>query len=101
MDTNELIAQAKARFDHASARRIMREKYQAKMYFAHAGGMWCAGPELQMTLMSCPGDEAVLLDYYEKPIKIKVADLLRESQTRWQEQMTAWLIEYQEQSRQR
>lgn len=101
MDTNDLLVQAKARFDHASARRVLKERYQAKMYFAHAGGMWCAGPELQMILMSCPGEEAVLLDYYEKPVKVNVADLLSLSQTRWQEQMTAWLLEYQEYARQR
>ena len=46
MNTDELVAHARARFDHAAARRTLKEKYQAKLTFAHAGGMWSAGPEL-------------------------------------------------------
>ena len=46
MNTDNLIAHARARFDHAAARRVLKEKYEAKMLFAHAGGMWRAGPEL-------------------------------------------------------
>ena len=44
MDTDNLIAHGRARFDHTAARRILQEKYQAKLTFAYAGGMWSAGP---------------------------------------------------------
>ena len=94
MDTDALIAHVRTRFDHESQRRILREKYQARMLFAHAGGMWCAGPELQTTLLTCPDTEAVVLDLYENPIKITVSELLSLSQQRWQEQMTAWHLEW-------
>ena len=40
MDTNQLISHSKARFDHQAAKRVLKEKYQAKMIFAYAGGMW-------------------------------------------------------------
>jgi hypothetical protein len=40
MDTDQLISHARGRFDHAVAKRVLKEKYQAKMIFAHAGGMW-------------------------------------------------------------
>ena len=53
MDTDNLIAHGRARFDHAAARRILREKYQAKLTFAYAGGMWSAGPELLTLLKLC------------------------------------------------
>lgn len=96
MDTENLIAHARARFDHAAARRTLKEKYEARMIFAHAGGMWRAGPELQTTLLTCPDSSAVILDLYQNPIKINTKELYAISQQRWQEQMTAWLIEYEQ-----
>jgi hypothetical protein len=101
MDTNELISHSRARFDHHQARMVLKEKYQAKMTFAYGGGMWRAGPELQNTLLTCPGTEAVLLDLYETPIKVDTRELMTLSQQRWQEQMNAWLVEYEELNRNR
>jgi hypothetical protein len=101
MDTEQLIAYSRARFDHEAAKRTLKEKYQGKLTFAHAGGMWRAGPELQNTLLTCPGPEAVILDLYENPVKIVTGDLMAMSQQRWQEQMTAWLVEYEQLSRKR
>jgi len=101
MDTNELYEHGRARFEHAAQRRLLKEKYQAKMLFAHAGGMWQAGPELQTILLACPDVEAVILDLYETPIKVNTRELFAESQQRWQEQMNAWLIEHDEISRKR
>jgi len=94
MDTNELIAHGRARFEHAAARRLLRERYQAKMLFAYAGGMWQAGPELLTVLAVIDQPEAVILDLYQIPVKITVDELRDLVQQRWQEQMTAWLIEY-------
>ena len=101
MDTENLIAHARARFDHEAAKRVLREKYQAKLLFAYKGGMWRAGPELQTTLLTCPGPEAVLLDLYENPVKVDTKELYAISQQRWQEQMNAWLVEYEQLSRNR
>lgn len=101
MDTNNLIAHARARFDHEAAKRVLKEKYQAKMLFAYNGGMFRAGPELQSTVLTCPDTEAVILDLYENPVKINTRELLAASQTRWQEQMNAWLVEYTEMSNKR
>jgi hypothetical protein len=101
MNTNELVAHSRARFDHAAARRVIKEKYEARMLFAHAGGMWRAGPELQTTLLTCPDSEAVILDLYENPIRINIQELLVLSQQRWQEQMNAWLVEHQQLNQQR
>ena len=101
MDTEQLISHARSRFDHATARRVLKEKYQAKMMFAHAGGMWSAGPELLNTLMCCPGTESVILDLYGNPVKIITTELFNLAQQRWQEQMTAWLIEHEELAKKR
>ena len=97
MDPTEITQKVKARFDHELARRILKEKYQTKMVFAHAGGMWRAGPELQSTIFTCgTTSEVVLLDLYETPVKINADELMRLSQERWQEQKNAWLLEYEQ-----
>lgn len=97
MDTHEIYQHGRARFEHAAARRLLKEKYQAKMVFAYEGGMWQAGPELLTLLESVPQDEhVVLLDLYENPVKINPQDLKQLAFERWQEQMTAWLIEHEE-----
>lgn len=101
MNTENIVAHARARFDHATARQVLKEKYQAKMIFAYNGGMWQAGPELQSTVLTCPDAEAVILDLYSNPVKINTRELLSMSQSRWQEQMNAWLVEYEQLSRKR
>ena len=102
MDTNAVIAHARARFDHETARRLLKEKYQARMLFAYHGGMWRAGPELLTMLHACPvEDDIVLLDLYEKPVKVNPGELQRLAHDRWQEQMNAWLVEHDELSKKR
>lgn len=102
MDTDELITHSRARFDHAVAKRVLKEKYQGKLTFAYRGGMWTAGPELQSTIFTCGKiGEIVLLDLYENPVKVDTTELMTLSQQRWQEQMNAWLVEYEKLSQQR
>lgn len=104
MDTNQLITHARQRFNHAAARRTLKEKYQAKLTFAHAGGMWQAGPEL-INLLTASVEHGqqglVLLDLYETPIMVDYKELLILARQRWQEQMNAWLVEYEELSKNR
>jgi hypothetical protein len=102
MNTDELIAHSRSRFDHAAAKRVLKEKYQAKMTFAHAGGLWQAGPELLTLLHTVKENKpVVLLDRYENPVEIIPEELVELAQQRWQEQMTAWLLEYTEANKNR
>jgi len=102
MNTDELITHSRVRFDHAVAKRVLKEKYQAKLTFAHAGGLWQASPELLTTLYVIKEDSfAVLLDLYENPIKIVPTELFNVANQRWQEQMNAWFVEYEELNKQR
>jgi len=95
METEKLVAHARARFDHAAARRTLKEKYEARMLFAYAGGMWRAGPDLQCVLLACAQDtDVVLLDLYETPTKVNVPELFAQSHARWQEHMNAWQVEH-------
>jgi hypothetical protein len=93
METEKLVAHARARFDHAAARRTLKEKYEARLLFAYSGGMWRAGPELLTVLATCPDETAVLLDLYEIPVKINVRELELAAQQRGQEQINAWFVE--------
>jgi hypothetical protein len=102
MDTEQLISHARGRFDHAAAKRVLKEKYQAKLIFAHAGGMWRAGPELNTMIFTCGRmGEIVLPDLYENPVRVNSKELMTLSQERWNEQMNAWLVEYEELSKKR
>ena len=100
MDTDQLISHSRARFEHEAARRTLREKYQAKFTFAHAGGMWQAGPELLTSLKCCTGT-VVILDLYENPIQVNAEEFYELVLQRWQEQLNAWLTEYEQLNRNR
>lgn len=95
MDTDQIISHSRARFDHETARRTLKEKYQGKLVFASQGGMWRAGPELLTTLLCCTDEQAVLLDLYETPVQVNTVQLLELTKQHWQEQMNAWLVEFQ------
>lgn len=96
MDNNEIITHARARFDHAAAKRLLKEKYQAKMTFGWNGGMFRATPEM-ITFLSLYGDERIVVqDLYENPVEVNARELCNTMKSRLQEQMTAWLIEHNE-----
>jgi hypothetical protein len=63
--------------------------------------MWRAGPELLTLLHACPGQDVVLLDLYNTPIQVNTIDLQLLAHSRWQEQMNAWLVEFEQISKQR
>lgn len=92
-----LTQKIRARFDHNQQRRILKEKYEAKMTFAYRGGMWQAGPNLNNMIFTCGRmGEIVLPDLYNNPIKVDSQELMALSQERWNEQMNAWHVEYEE-----
>lgn len=102
MDTNALAERIRARFEHNQARRVLKEKYAAKMTFDYAGGMWRAGPELLTLLQACPVEDSVVIeDLYGNPVKVNVLELQHLAMDRWQEQMTAWLLEHESYKKQR
>jgi hypothetical protein len=102
MNTEDLVAHARARFDHVAARRVLKEKYSARMLFAYRGGMFRAGTELLTVLHACPvEDNIVILDLYENPVRVNPGELQHLAHDRWQEQMNAWLVEHDQISQRR
>jgi hypothetical protein len=96
MDIESTITHARARFDHAAAKRLLKEKYQAKLVFAWNGGMFRVPPEMISFLSLYDDQRIVVQDLYENPVEVNARELYDLMQARLQEQMTAWLIEYQE-----
>lgn len=96
----DLVKRIRKRFDHQQARLVLKETYQAKMIFAHNGGMWRAGSEL-LNLCAICDDTAILLDIYDTPIQVNTNELQVIALQLWQEQMNAWHAEYEEMSKQR
>lgn len=104
MDTDKLSQRIRKRFDHNQAKRVLREKYQAKMAFAHAGGMWHADPALitQCNLCMANGHfDPVLQDTHGNPVKVDANELKTLAMQRWQEQMNAWYAEHESLKRER
>ena len=96
MNTDDLITHARIRFDHVAARRVLKEKYEAKMIFGFNGGMFRATPEM-ITFLSLYGHETIVVkDLYENPIQVNAHELGNLMKARLQEQMNAWLVEYTE-----
>jgi len=96
----DLVQRIRKRFDHQQARAVLKETYQAKMIFAHNGGMWRAGPEL-INLCSVCDTNAVLLDIYDTPVLVNTDELQVIALQLWQEQMNAWHAEHEELRKQR
>lgn len=96
MDTNDLLKHSRSRFDHHQARTVLREKYQAKLNFAHKGGMFMASPEMIVFLNLYQDDDIVIQDLYQNPVRVNAAELKQEMQTRFTEQMNAWSVEYEQ-----
>ena len=94
MNTDQLIAQSRARFEHAVAKQVLKEKYQAKLNFGYHGGMFRASPEM-ITFLNLYGDQTIVIpDLYENPITVNAQELCALMRDRFQEQMNAWLDEY-------
>lgn len=94
MDPNSIVEHGRARFEHAAARRLLKEKYQTKLVFGHEGGLFRAAPEM-ISLLSLYGDDTIVVqDLYENPVRVNAQILCDLMKMRWQEQMTAWLVEF-------
>jgi hypothetical protein len=96
MDINTLLADAKARFSHNSAKHYLREKYSSKLILADQGGLWKADKETISLLNSFDTEKVVLMDTFDNPVEVDRVELLSKLSTIYSETMKAWLKEAQE-----
>lgn len=95
MDTQSLIAEAKARFSHNAAKHYLKEKYSSKLLVADQGGLWRADIAIISFLYNIPG-EVVLLDTYDNPVKVDGPSLFRKLDDTYNKVMEEWYNEYKE-----
>jgi hypothetical protein len=94
MDTKTLIVEAKARFNHNSAKSYLKDKYDSKLIVAEQGGLWKATPELIGFLASTTDDMVILVDNFDNPVlvnRIKLYDVLS---TTYNDAMGSWFNEW-------
>lgn len=101
MDTDKLVAHSRARFDHAAAKRTLKEKYEAQLIIGHSGGMFKSSPEMITFLTLCGDKEIVVLDMYENPIKVDALYLLDMMRFKWETAMEKWYKEFEDLNRKR
>lgn len=96
MDTRTLIAEAKARFNHNSAKAQLKDKYDGKFIVADQGGLWKATPEIIAFLNAVDDNFVVLIDNFDNPVEVKREDLLNVLKDTYQKVMLAWYKEWKE-----
>jgi len=77
MDTTTLIAEAKARFSHNSAKAYLKDKYDSKLIIAEQGGLWRANQQTISFLNSMSSDNfVILIDTFDNPVQVDREKLL-------------------------
>ena len=96
MNTKSLIAEAKARFAHNSAKDYLKEKYEAKLLVADQGGLWKADQQTIAFVTASLSDELVLIDTFGNPVKVNRYDLAVKLEQTYNNVMEEWYQEWKE-----
>lgn len=96
MDTKTLIAEAKARFNHNSAKAHLKDKYDGKLIVAEQGGLWKATHEIISFLNAFDDEYIVLIDTFNNPVEVNRKQLLDVLKNTYNKVMNDWLTEWKE-----
>ena len=96
MDIKLLISEAKARFNHNSAKAYLKDKYESKLIIAEQGGLWKADQQTITFLLSMPNGELVLMDTFDNPVKVDRLSLTYKLVEVYNSVMTEWANEWKE-----
>jgi len=96
MDTKTLSSEAKARFNHNSAKAQLKDKFEGKFIIAEQGGLWKATPELISFLNSMDDNFIVLIDNFNNPVQVNRDQLLSVLKDTYQTVMLEWYKEWKE-----
>jgi len=94
MDTKTLITEAKARFNHNSAKAYLKDKYESKLIVAEQNGLWSANLSTINFLASSNEDEIILVDNFNNPVKINRKSLLNKLNIVYKATMEEWYTEW-------
>ena len=96
MDTKTLISEAKARFNHNSAKAQLNDKSDGKFIIAEQGGLWKATPELIAFLNALDNNFVILIDNFNNPVQVNRDQLLSILKDTYQKVMLEWYKEWKE-----
>lgn len=96
MDTKTLISEAKARFNHNSAKAYLKEKYASKLLVAEQGGLWRADAQTISFLNSFSSKKVVLIDTFDNPVEVDRKALLEKLTEVNASVMKEWYNEWRE-----
>ena len=96
MDTKTLISEAKARFNHNSAKAQLKDKYDGKFIIAEQGGLWKATPELIAFLNALNDNFVILIDNFNNPVQVNRDQLLAVLKDTYSKVMLEWYKEWKE-----
>lgn len=96
MDTKSLISEAKARFNHNSAKIYLKDKYDSKFIVAEQNGLWKANLETINFLNSSSDEEIILVDTFNNPVKVNRQSLLDKLSMVYKTTMEEWHVEWSE-----
>ena len=96
MDTKTLISEAKARFNHNSAKAQLKDKYDGKFIIAEQGGLWKASPELIAFLNALDDNFVILIDNFNNPVQVNRDQLLAVLKDTYSKVMLDWYKEWNE-----
>lgn len=94
MDTKTLINEARARFNHNSAKAYLKEKYDTRLIVAEQGGLWKANLETINFLNSSTTEFVILLDSFNNPVEVNRKDLLGKLTETYETVMREWYNEW-------
>ena len=97
MDTKTLISEAKARFNHNSAKAYLKDKYDSKLIIADQGGLWRADQETISFLSSMSDDNfVIIMDTFDNPVQVNREELLKVLKDTYNLVMLEWHKEWKE-----
>ena len=94
MDTKSLITEAKARFNHNSAKAYLKDKYDSKFIVAEQNGLWRANLETINFLTATTDAEVIIIDNFNNPVKVIRKELLDKLSTVYKTTMEEWYTEW-------
>ena len=94
MDTKLLISEAKARFNHNSAKAYLKEKYETRLIIAEQGGLWRANLETINFLAGANSEFIILVDTFENPVEVNRKELLDKLRETYESVMREWYNEW-------
>lgn len=94
MDTKLLINEAKARFNHNSAKAYLKEKYETRLIVAEQGGLWRANLETINFLNGSTSEFLIIVDTFENPVEVNRKELLAKLTETYDSVMRDWYNEW-------